>query len=370
MRVRCLRASVLLAIGVLLASGGAPGPAAPPAPPAAATPLASAPTAVPAPVRVRLASQKVATDVAIYLADERGYFRQEGIDLEFVIFANASEMIPALATGQIEASPIAANPAAWNAVARGVAAKIVLDKGTFRPGHSDQALVVRKAVYDTGRGQRLEDLRGLTLAITPPGKATTSACALSAALQRTTSLTLDDLTIQPLPFPDQVPALANGSIDAAMMAEPYMSHALRQGSGVKVMGLDEMYPNFTISALGFASAFYANRPAAKGFTRAYIRAIRDYLAAISGRAGEGARAPIDELIARFTGIDLATVRSMAPPGFSPNGLPNIDSMLYCYQLFREQGLVPQPVTEEAFAALWGTELVEEVLGEIGRVPES
>jgi hypothetical protein len=61
---------------------------------------------------------------------------------------------------------------------------------------------------------------------------------------------------------------------------------------------------------------------------------------------------------------------MVPPGLDPNGLPNRDSSLYCYQFFRDQGLIPQPVSEAAMAALWGTELVEEVLSEMGRLPTS
>ena len=61
---------------------------------------------------------------------------------------------------------------------------------------------------------------------------------------------------------------------------------------------------------------------------------------------------------------------MVPPGLDPNGLPNQESQSHCYQFFRDQGLITQPVSEAAMAALWGTELVDEVLSEIGRVPES
>src|SRR5262245_57616354 len=153
------------------------------------------------PVRVRLSGQRLAVEVPVWLAEERGYFRQEGIEIEPVTFGSASEMIPALATGQLDAAPMPANPAMWNAVARGVGAKVVLDLGTYRPGDSDQALMVRTAVYDAGRGHRLEDLRSLSLAITPPGKATTTACALSVGL-RQAGLPLDDVDIQPITFPD------------------------------------------------------------------------------------------------------------------------------------------------------------------------
>ena len=44
-------------------------------------------------------------------------------------------------------------------------------------------------------------------------------------------------------------------------------------------------------------------------------------------------------------------------------------MAYCLQFFHDQGLVPE-IPAATLTGLWRTELVEEVLGEIGRVPES
>ncbi len=319
-----------------------------------------------APIRLRLSGQRLAVETPVWLGEERGYFQQEGIEIDHVTFGSASEMIPALATGQLDVAPMPANPAMWNAVARGVQAKIMLDEGTYRPGQSEQALVVRKAVYDAGRGHTLDDLRSLSLAITPPGKATTTACALSVGL-RQVGLTLDDVDIQPITFPDMVGALANGGVDAAMMVEPFLSRAVQQGSAVRVMGLVDIYPNFTIATLGFADSLYGNRPAAKGFVRAYLRAVRDYLAAEATPPGDAARVEINEVISRGTGIDAATVAMMTPPYFNPNGEPNHDSMTYCYQFFRDQGLIPQPIPEATFQTLFGTDLLNEVLDEIGRV---
>ncbi|HEY7065541.1 MAG TPA: ABC transporter substrate-binding protein [Chloroflexota bacterium] len=346
-------------------AAGQPAAAAPPKPAA----QAAAPTAAPAPVHVRLSGQKLAVEGVTWLADERGYFRQQGIEIENVTFGSASEMIPALATGQLEVAPMPANPAMWNAVARGVNAHIVLDLDTYRPGDSEQAIAVRKAVWDAGRGHQLEDLRTLSLAITPPGKATTSACALSQGLARA-GLTLDDLDIQPITFPDMVGAFANNAVDAALIVEPFLTRAVQQGTAVRFMGLGDIYPNFTIATLGFADPLYNNRPAAKGFVRAYVKAMREYLAAMHGQAGDAVKAQVVDVISRGTGIDPDTVRAMTPPSFSPNALPNRDSMMYCYQFFRDQGLIPQPISDATFQTLWGTDLVNEVLDEVGRLPES
>jgi len=314
-----------------------------------------------------MGTQTSVNDIAMWLAAERGYFQQEGIDIDLVPFSNASEMVPALATDQLEAGGVAFNPATINAISRGVPLKVVLDRATFRPGFATQAMMVRKPVYDSGRGRTLGELRGLNVSILPPGKPTGSACALNKGMQQF-GATLDDINIQPLTAPDMLGAFVNGQVDAGLLQEPFLTEVLRQGTGVKIMGQDEMFPNMTLGVTAFSTKLYDNRAAAKSTVRAYIRAARAWNDAVAGRSAD--RAEMDALIARYTKIDLATVREMTPTGVSPNGLFNLDSQLECLRFFTAEGLVPNPPTDAQLTAAWGIELVEEVLGEIGRVAES
>lgn len=348
----------------------APRPAAAGAAPAAAT-SGPAPATAPAaaPVKVRIGNARTASDAGIYIAADQGYFQQEGLDPDLIGFSSTSEMIPAVGTGQLDTVTVGPNPATLNALARGVPLKAVLDTGSFRPGVNYQQVVARKELYDSGRIRTLADLRGMSVAITPPGKATTSACALANGLERV-GLTLDDLAIQGLPFPDMVPALANGAVDAALISEPFKTRAQRQGTIVSVVGTDALYPNFALGLVAFATEFYNNRPAAKAFARGYVRALRELLDARNGRTPEARRTELETIIAQHTGLDVGTVHDMALPGFNPNGTPTQEGMLYCYQFFRELGLVPEPVSDATFASLWGLDLIEEVLNEIGRVPEN
>jgi NitT/TauT family transport system substrate-binding protein len=317
---------------------------------------------------VRYASQFASSDVPLFIAADKGYFEQAGIDFEFVRFGNSSEAIPALGTGQVEASSSGTNPALWNAVARGIPLKMMLDKGTFRPGWGDQALAIRKAVYDSGRGRTLDDLQGLRIAMTPPGRGTASGCALAAGLQRV-GQTLDVVDVQPINFPEQLAALANGAVDGAMLNEPFLARALSQGTVVRTVDLDQMYPGFTISVLIFSGSLYADKPTAKGFAKAFIRGARDYLAARAGTGGAMTWTEVAETMGRYTNLDPASLTDLSPAGFNPNGLPNKDSLLHCYQFFRAEGLIPTPVPDQALATIWGTDLVEETLAEIGRLPE-
>ncbi len=353
-------------------AGAKASPAAASAPTAGAAAAPAAATTAPAPAaptHVRIATARTASDAGLAIAVDKGYFQQEGIDAELIPFPSTSEMIPAVGTGQVDTVTVGPNPATLNALARGIPLKAVLDTGSFRPGVQYQSIVVRKELYDRGRGHELTDMRGMSMAITPPGKATTSACALSAGLQRV-GMTLDDLNIQPLTFPDMVPALANGAVDSALMSEPFKTRALRQGTIVSTVPTSELYPNFALGLIAFTTDFYNNRPIAKAYARAYVKAIRELLDARAGRLGDARRAELEEIIARNTGLDAATVHDMELPGFNPNGVPTQEGMLYCYQFFRDLNLVPEPVPDATFANLWGTDLIEEVLTEIGRVPES
>jgi NitT/TauT family transport system substrate-binding protein len=355
------------------APASTPAPASPPpsanAPPPAASAPPAAATAVPAPVHVRVASQFAASDVGHYLAVERGYYQQEGLDVALVNFSDASQMIPSVATDQVEVGGIGANPAMWNAVARGVRLKLVLDKGSVRPGAGYTALVIRKDVYDAGRGRTLADLRGLRIACTPPGRATTVAIPMAVGMERA-GASFDDLTIEPLPFPDMAAALANGSVDGAIIIEPFLSRVLRQGSAVRLMGLEEIYPDYPIGQVGFSPGFYANRAAARGLVRGYIRAVRDYDNALARRTSDADRAQVDEILSRYTHLDVPTIQEMVPVGLNPNGRFNVEALRHAYRWFWEQGFIPEPVSEAALDDLVGLDLVDEVLAELGRVPDS
>jgi NitT/TauT family transport system substrate-binding protein len=362
-------ASVGVALLLTLASC-TPAANSPSSRPATVPPAAAAPTAAAAPaVPVRFAVQTSSSYTAVFLAADRGLFQQEGLDVELIPFSSSSEMVPALATDQIEAAIIGTNAALWNAVARDVSFKAVLDGTTFRPGRGTIALVMRKAVYDAGRGRSVSDLAGLRLTLPPPGAGTTNGCALNAALQRVGG-SLNDFTIEPLPVPDQYSALLNGAVDGGTIAEPFLTQLLRQEAIVRLAGLDELYPNFTLAVVMLSPAFYAQTAAAKGLVRAYIRASRDYDAAVTGRSGDAERVAVETIVARHTGVAASTVHDMVPLGLSPNGLPNRDSIMDCYRFFREQNQIPQPVSDAQLTALWGTTLVDEVLNEIGRVSEN
>jgi NitT/TauT family transport system substrate-binding protein len=327
-----------------------------------AQPAAQAPSpTAPAATKVRWGGQAVLTDSGAYIAFDRGYFQEEGIEFEYVNFASASDIVPALANGQLEVGALAVNLATFNALARGTGIRVVADRGIFRPGHGWIALVVRPDLVESGRFRTPADLRGLHMAVTPPLGATANAVAIARLLERE-GVPEDTVQFTALPFPDMNPALANRAIDAAFQSEPLLSTALRQGIAVRIIGSDEIYPNQQLGVVAYGAAFMREQPeAARRFMVAYLRGVRDFVEAFSR---DRDRAIVVQALIRHTPVkDPAVYDQMIPTGFNPDGYVNVDSMAIDQEWFAAQGRLSQRAD---LAAVVDHQYVEYALTRLGR----
>src|SRR5580658_11146158 len=150
-------------------------------------------TAAQAPITVRLG---VGTDsitmTPFYLAEKMGYFKAEGLDVQFVPLPSAALMIAPLGAGQLDVGGGAITAGLYNAVGRGINLRIVADLGSDPPGYGFQTLVVRKSLITSGAYKSVKDLKGKRIAITAKGISTS---ALVAALLKTAGLTMNDVTM-------------------------------------------------------------------------------------------------------------------------------------------------------------------------------
>src|ERR1041384_3283258 len=89
------------------------------------------------------------SDAPIYIADKKGFFKAEGLDVKVTNFKSASDMVAPLGTGQLDAGAGSASAGLYNAVARGIRIKIVADKASSTPGYSGTKVIVRKDHVDS-----------------------------------------------------------------------------------------------------------------------------------------------------------------------------------------------------------------------------
>jgi len=169
----------------------------------------------------------ILAEAGMYIAQERGYFAEEAINADFITFDTGAKAIPALATSQVDASGGAFSPGLVNAVQRGVDVKMVGSLSTYEQGFNSGYLMLRKELADSGAIRDWPDFRGRSIAI-PPGRPTVGDYTVARGLALG-GLKLPDVNIVELPFPDMIPAFANGSIDASHTSEPFSTLASDRG---------------------------------------------------------------------------------------------------------------------------------------------
>jgi NitT/TauT family transport system substrate-binding protein len=300
---------------------------------------ALAPTGMAAAQTTTVGATSSASDAPIYIADRKGYFRDEGLEVKVVNFRSAADMVAPLGAGQIEAGAGSASAGLYNAVARGIKIKIVADKASSPPGYGGTKILMRKDHVESGRYRELKDLKGMKFAMNAPGVSNTSTLN---TLLKSAGLNYSDVETIDMPLPDHVAALKNKSVDASASVEPGPALAVRNGDAVVIKSDDEILPNHQIAVLLYSEEFAVKRAAAaRQFMRAYIRAVRFYNGALENGRLEGPNA--DEVIAILSEATPIKSREIykliTPTGMNPDGHVNKASLAYDLAFYAEQGLI-------------------------------
>ncbi|MBI5909338.1 MAG: ABC transporter substrate-binding protein [Betaproteobacteria bacterium] len=295
---------------------------------------------------VRVGITNSSSDVGFFIAEKKGYFLQEGINVTYTPFDSAAKMVAPLGVGQLDVGGGSSSAGLFNAAARGIPIKIVADKGSSPPGHGYVPLLVRKDLVISGRVKSFHDLKGLKVAGSSPGIST--AVMMNEALKKG-GLTYSDVTMVSMGFPQHVLALQNKAIDASLTTEPSATAAVINGAAVRFAGNDEIYPYHQVAVVLYGGIFIKDNPeVARKFMRAYVRAVRDYNDALKDGKLTGPKA--DEIIAilvEFTNIkDPNVYRTIVTPGNNPDGKVNEASLRKDFQFYKEQGLIEGDVSVE------------------------
>jgi len=295
---------------------------------------------------VTVGAASTTSDAPIYIAEKKGYFKEEGIDVKVTNFRSAADMVAPLGAGQLDAGAGSASAGLYNAVARGIKIKIVADKASSPPGYGATKILIRKDHVDSGRYKEVKDLKGLKFAMNAPGVSNT---ATLNALLKSVGLKYADVDTVEMPFPDHVPALRNKSVDASASVEPGPTIAIRNGFALLVKADDEIIPNHQIAVLLYSEDFALKRPdAARRFMRAYLKGVRFYNGALA--AGRMAGPNADEVIAILAAStpikDPAIYKSITPTGMNPDGKVNMASLADDYAFYKSQGLIKEDVRLE------------------------
>src|SRR5689334_14503339 len=77
-----------------------------------------------APIPVNIGATSSASDAPLYIADKKGFFREEGLEAKVTNFRSAADMVAPLGTGQVDAGAGSASAGLYNAMLQGIKIRI------------------------------------------------------------------------------------------------------------------------------------------------------------------------------------------------------------------------------------------------------
>lgn len=254
----------------------------------------SSPLSPAVPVRVGVVGS--VREAGLYLALARGYFAEEGLTVELVP-SHGDERLTALVAGTLDAVTASVDPPLFDALARNDPPRLVESVAVVTADDRSAGLAVRKELVDRGQVRSVGDLRGRRLGVAAEDAG--APLYLARALARG-GLGIADVDVRVLAAVEMGMALANGALDAAWLAEPYLVLAEGQGVSRTLVYVGDVAPGAIVDVLVLAAPFAQARPAAARFVTAHLRGQRDVERAFA-RPDSGKAAVVDALM-RYTAI--------------------------------------------------------------------
>jgi NitT/TauT family transport system substrate-binding protein len=215
--------------------------------------------------------------IPLYIAIEKGYIDQEGIELVVSKYNGSSTtQMPLLARGDLDISPVVGGPALFNQYNEGFGIKLMATNAETHAGWSDGTWVlVRKDLWDSGAIRTLKDLKGRAVDAGPEGSPInflTNQALKAGGLTRTDVKYSGRLGTPP----DWLAALRNNAVDVLGAVEPVATQIVEQGYGVRLTSAQQVMPWWQESYWGASKKFLdENRSTAIRFVKAMLRGAQE-----------------------------------------------------------------------------------------------
>ena len=230
---------------------------------------------------VRVGEGPFITGGGFYVANERGYFKKMGLDIQVKKFNDGALAVPSMLAGELDVSLMTANAAFFNSVAKGAPMVIVLDRGQNKPGYGYTAINVTQELYDQGVKSAADfaKLKGKKIGVG----------AVGSINQYTTARALQKAGLDPrkdvqwvagASQPDLMKMLGQKQVDVTDLAYQFGFFAQKNKWGPIVANGDEVAPNSSIGVYVVNRNFLTNkRDVLVRFAMAYLQGVKEFDAA-------------------------------------------------------------------------------------------
>jgi NitT/TauT family transport system substrate-binding protein len=243
------------------------------------------------------------------IALDKGYFRQLGLAPEIMEFRGSANALSALATGELDVDLGGVTAGFYNSAARGFDVRVVAPLSIQPGAPGTTPLVARKDLWDAGVIRSAADLKGRKVAVNAPGNGIEYKLAI---ILDAVGLSLNDVDLTQIGFPEMMVALQNRAIDAAVPAQPFGTLAVQQNLGVIMMKESEAGHGDVTTVVLFGGKFIREqRPLAVRYLQGIVAGIRDL-------SGDGWKSPRNVgIMAKYIHIKPEILLADVFPEFDP-----------------------------------------------------
>lgn len=278
---------------------------------------------------------------SLELALRRGYFEQQGLDVQTVQATTGQEMVPSLASNQLQVASGSPNAGLFNALNRGIDIRIVGDFAHIGDtADRTVSIMARSDLLDSGQIKTIADLKGKVISQGPgPGQITE---IVFQKLFEQAKISASDVTIKYINFPDSLAAFASKTLDVTFMVEPLVTQAERQNLARVLVPGGAILPGAELSIWLYSPEFAKDKDSATRFMVAFLKGARDYYDAFF--LGKGKDAAI-AILTQYLPVKDPKLWETSRQYTDLNGRINVPDLKRQAAFHKERGNVTGPVPD-------------------------
>ena len=292
---------------------------------------------------LRLGLLHTLSPAPFYMAQESGYFRDEGIDLTFRFFDAAQPIAAAAVSGDIDVGVTALTGGFFNLAEKGTL-KVIGGGLHEQAGYEGSAVLASNQAFDAGM-TGLDKLGGHSFAITQYGS---SFHYMVGRIAEAKGFDIKSVTLRPVQqVSNMIAALGSGQVDATI-AIASQAKVLVAAKQAHILGWAGDVVPYQLTAVFAPTPIVTDKPELlKRFAKAYQRGVADYRAAFLRLDAQGqpiADSKTDAAIALitkyvFTGDPDARTKILAGVGYyDEGGALDVADVIAQVNWFKGQGL--------------------------------
>lgn len=296
-----------------------------------------------------LAVLHLASHSPSFIAYERGYYKDAGLDIELKFFEAAQPMAVAIASGDADFG-VTAMSGGLISLAQKDAVKVIGGALTEQKGIPGAVILASNKAYEDGLTDPSK-LAGKSFGITTAGS---SFHFMAHKIAEANNIKLADMQLRPLQkLGAIVGALSTGQIDAWAIQPNVAKKMIREGAAKQIGLVSDYAPDYQVTTAFTSTKNAANeREMTEAFVKAYSRAIADYNAAfIDNKADDAERDDLAKIIHKYVESDSpfeTAKQNLIDGAMKVNEGLNIslDSCVEQLEWFKAEGMVKDAITNE------------------------